>query len=65
MRDNQRWEEEIELSRKAVEEINRLKPRFAVICGDLVHHLADLYPDTYDALRTKRRCDAVPAENEL
>jgi hypothetical protein len=45
--DNKKWDEEMELSKKAVEQINRLKPRFAVICGDLVHHLADIYPDTY------------------
>lgn len=37
--DGDEWEEEVRLTRQAVEAINRLdpKPKFFVLCGDLVH----------------------------
>lgn len=33
------WEEEVQLTKQAVEAINRLqpRPRFVVLCGDLIH----------------------------
>lgn len=33
------WAEEVELTKQAVEAVNRLvpRPRFMVLCGDLVH----------------------------
>lgn len=34
---NQSWEQETELFSRAVEHINRLKPRFVIVCGDLVN----------------------------
>uniref|UniRef100_A0A3P9LVX9 Calcineurin-like phosphoesterase domain containing 1 n=1 Tax=Oryzias latipes TaxID=8090 RepID=A0A3P9LVX9_ORYLA len=35
------WTEEVELTKQAVEAVNRLrpKPRFMVLCGDLVHSM--------------------------
>ncbi|KAM3859757.1 serine/threonine-protein phosphatase CPPED1 [Diretmus argenteus] len=37
------WAEEVELTKQAVEAINRLRPRprFIVLCGDLVHAMPD------------------------
>jgi predicted MPP superfamily phosphohydrolase len=37
---NGNWTEEIELTRAAIKEWNQIKPKFVVICGDLV----DDYP---------------------
>lgn len=34
---DQSWERETELFSRTVEHINRLKPRFAIVCGDLVN----------------------------
>lgn len=33
------WEEEVQLTKQAVEAINKLQPqpRFVVLCGDLIH----------------------------
>lgn len=31
------WAEEVELTKQAVEAVNQLRPRFMVLCGDLVH----------------------------
>ena len=33
------WDEEVQLTRQAVEAINKMspRPRFMVLCGDLVH----------------------------
>lgn len=35
------WEEEVELTKRAVEAVNQLRPRpkFMVLCGDMVHAL--------------------------
>ena len=35
------WDEETATLTKAVDEINRLKPRFAIVCGDLVHEFPE------------------------
>ena len=35
------WEEETATLTKAVEHINRLKPKFAIVCGDLVHEFPE------------------------
>lgn len=35
------WEEELELCRRAVDEVNRLRPAFAIVCGDMI----DEFPD--------------------
>jgi serine/threonine-protein phosphatase CPPED1 len=37
MEKNKAWDKEIVLLEKAVERINKLNPRFVVVCGDLVH----------------------------
>jgi 3',5'-cyclic AMP phosphodiesterase CpdA len=34
---NERWEKETERFTRAVQHINRLKPRFVIVCGDLVN----------------------------
>lgn len=34
---DERWEKETELFNRAVDAINRLRPRFVIICGDLVN----------------------------
>ena len=39
---NKSWEEEGAMLKKAVDQINALKPKFVVVCGDLVN----AYPDT-------------------
>lgn len=46
IRKDESWEEEMELFSRAVEQINRLKPRFVIHCGDLVNQLpgGDAYP---------------------
>mgnify|MGYP003316981348 CR=1 FL=1 len=36
-----KWEEETATLTKAVEHINRLKPKFAIVCGDLVHEFPE------------------------
>ena len=35
------WEEEAALLRTAVDHINRLQPKFVVVCGDLVNAMPD------------------------
>ena len=35
------WDEETATLAKAVEQINRLKPKFAIVCGDLVHSFCE------------------------
>jgi len=54
MEENVSWDEEIRLAKLAVETINRLKPRFAIICGDLVHHMPELFSDTDSNIRTRQ-----------
>ena len=49
---NERWDDEMRLSEECVEHINRLKPKFAIVCGDLTNHMAQMYPNTY----VSRRC---------
>jgi len=31
------WKEEMVLAEESVQWINKLKPRFAIVCGDLIH----------------------------
>jgi len=54
MQENVSWDEEIRLAKLAVETINRIKPRFAIICGDLVHHMPELFSDTDSNIRTRQ-----------
>jgi len=35
---------EIELATKAIETLNKLQPKYAIICGDLVNHVPEMYP---------------------
>jgi len=49
---NSSWEKELQLCQEAVDTINRLKPRFVIVCGDLVHHMPELYPNTDPNIRT-------------
>ena len=35
---------EIELATKAIETLNILQPKYAIICGDLVNHVPEMYP---------------------
>lgn len=37
MRKNLCWEEELELTSRMIGFINRAKPKFVVVCGDLVN----------------------------
>ena len=39
--DDGKWDEEEATLSKAVEHINRLKPKFAIVCGDLVHEFPE------------------------
>lgn len=57
--DNTSWEDEKELCRLAVQKLNQLKPRprFAIVCGDLVHHFPGMYPDTDPGIRDKQVAD--------
>lgn len=43
--DNQKWDHEAQLATEAVRHINSIKPKFAIICGDLVNYLPVLYPN--------------------
>lgn len=42
------------LCEKAVEEINKLKPVFVCVCGDLVHHLPEIYLESDPGIRTRQ-----------
>lgn len=43
--DGEDWAEEVELTKQAVEAVNHLRPRprFLVLCGDLVHAMPGRY----------------------
>eukprot|EP00977_Amphora_coffeiformis_P005337 scaffold1140_cov157-Amphora_coffeaeformis.AAC.13 len=60
---NASWEEEIEYSRDAVEQINALEPRplFCCICGDMVHMVAEIYTKKtkWSAPMTREACDEI------
>lgn len=43
--DNHKWDHEAQLATEAVRHINSIKPKFAIICGDLVNYLPVLYPN--------------------
>lgn len=49
-----KWDDDVALCAEAVRQLNRLKPKFAIVCGDLVHHLPSLYPDTDPEIRTRQ-----------
>lgn len=57
--DNTSWEDEKQLCRLAVQKLNQLKPRprFAIVCGDLVHHFPGMYPDTDPSIRERQIAD--------
>lgn len=59
MDDNEGWEDEVALCQEAVRRLNKLKPRFAIVCGDLVHHTPELYPDTDPGIRKRQVLLAV------
>ena len=40
-----------------MQHINRLKPAFVVVCGDLVHHVPEIYPNTDPEIRTRQVAD--------
>src|SRR4051812_24606349 len=40
------WEREMQNCMMVVEKINQLKPKFVIICGDLVHAFPPSYPKT-------------------
>mmetsp|Transcript_2694 Transcript_2694/g.4713 ORF Transcript_2694/g.4713 Transcript_2694/m.4713 type:complete len:339 (+) Transcript_2694:599-1615(+) len=42
---NESWDEELELCKRAVREINRLKPNFVIVVGDLVNAHPNIYPN--------------------
>lgn len=33
------WEEEVRLFNAAIDELNRLRPKFAIVCGDLIDQM--------------------------
>jgi 3',5'-cyclic AMP phosphodiesterase CpdA len=51
------WAEDIALSERAVHHINRLRPAFAVVCGDLTNSLVDLTPAADPDVRTRQVAD--------
>jgi len=63
MNENQSWEEEIELASQAVEHINRLKPKFAVVCGDLIHCFPN--QDAEQTIRKKQVEDLIQIFNKV
>lgn len=50
----QKWDDDMALCAEAVRHLNRLKPKFVIVCGDLVHHLPSMYPDTDPEIRTRQ-----------
>ena len=44
-RDNARWEEEVAYLRAAARFVNRVRPKFVVVCGDLIHAFPHADPD--------------------
>jgi hypothetical protein len=44
----------VELCQKAVRRLNSLRPKFVIVCGDLVHHVPVMYPDTDPEIRTRQ-----------
>uniref|UniRef100_A0A6B2LC37 Calcineurin-like phosphoesterase domain-containing protein n=1 Tax=Arcella intermedia TaxID=1963864 RepID=A0A6B2LC37_9EUKA len=42
------------MSELAVLHLNRLHPRFAIICGDFVHHLPEIYPQFDPSVRERQ-----------
>merc|ERR1711988_426514 len=57
MSDNAEWAKEMELAELAVEFVNMVRPRFAIMCGDLVHHVPELYPNTDPHIRDQQVAD--------
>ncbi|XP_059084215.1 serine/threonine-protein phosphatase CPPED1-like [Tigriopus californicus] len=57
------WEKEIELCRQSVEIINNLdpKPKFFIICGDLLDAMPDLWPD----IRKRQQDDFMRVYSDL
>ncbi len=52
--DNEKWEDDVALCEEAVRRLNALRPKFAIVCGDLVHHVPIMYPDTDPEIRTRQ-----------
>lgn len=42
------------LCEQAVRQLNALRPKFAIVCGDLVHHMCELYPDSDPGIRERQ-----------
>ena len=53
------WDEEAATLSKAVDHINRLKPRFAIVCGDLVHE----FPENVGEKGNERSRKATDKQN--
>lgn len=52
---DQSWEEESKMMREAIMHINRLKPRFVVVCGDLVNAMPQSEHDHITRQRQKEQ----------
>jgi len=55
------WAEELGTLRTAVDHINRLKPRFAIVCGDLVHEFPEHVGEQGDDERKARQTRSLQA----
>lgn len=55
--DDTSWDPEIDLTKRAVHHVNRLRPAFAIICGDLTNSLVELTPSVDAEIRTRQVAD--------
>lgn len=51
------WSQDVALSQRAVHHINRLRPAFAIVCGDLTNSLVELTPAVDPSVRTRQVAD--------
>ncbi len=54
---NVSYPRDIEHAEQAVRHLNRLRPRFAIVCGDLVNYIPELYPDQPAQLYARQVAD--------
>ena len=59
------WSADVALSERAVHHINRLRPAFAIVCGDLTNSLVKLTPDADPAIRTRQVADFKRVYSQL
>jgi predicted MPP superfamily phosphohydrolase len=57
MNHDESWLEDIALTERAVHHINRIRPAFAVVCGDLTNSLVELTPSADPEIRTRQVAD--------